>query len=90
MSDFPPTSLQHASYADDFTSWASSTDVATAAEILTGHAADVAGWASGKDLQISTQKSTATLFTSENRQSQLNPDITLKSELSSTSTRPTA
>ena len=79
MSDFPPTSLQHASYADDFTSWASSTDVATAAEILTGHDADVAGWASGKDLQISTQKSTATLFTSENRQSQLNPDITLNS-----------
>ena len=79
MSDFPPTSLQHASYADDFTSWASSSSVPTAAEILTGNAEDVANWANKKDFQISTQKSTATLFTSENRQSQLNPNITLNS-----------
>ena len=67
VSDFPPTSLQHASYADDFTSWSSSSSVPTAAEILTGHADDVANWANKKVLKISTQKSTATLFTSENR-----------------------
>ena len=88
MSDFPPTSLQHASHADDFTSWASSSSVPTAAEILTGHADDMANWANKKDLQISTQKSTATLFTSENRQSQLNPDITLNSHLLPLDRRP--
>ena len=80
VADYPPTSLQHSSYADDFTSWASSSNIPAAAEIITGHAADVSHWANQKDLQISTQKSTITLFTSDNSQSHLNPNIILNSD----------
>ena len=73
VSDYPPTSLSHTSYADEFTAWSSSRNVPSAAEVLTGHAADVAKWAEKKQLQISTQKSTTTLFTSDVRQSSLDP-----------------
>ena len=41
------------------------------------HASHVEGWAAERDLQVSAQKSTVTLFTSETRQGQLHPLIPL-------------
>ena len=48
-----------------------------AASSLTRHAEYIAGWAQSKNLQVSTSKSTVTLFTPEFQQSHLHPNVPL-------------
>ena len=80
VSDHPNTADLHTSYADDFTAAASSSSVPESAQRLTGHAADVAGWAEDRGLTISLAKSHTTLFTTDTHQFRLNPDVSLRGE----------
>ena len=75
VSTYPQTSELCTSYADDFTACASDTAVDQAAAALAEHAVDVTAWAQDRDLLLSAQKSTVTLFTPEYRQSHVHPII---------------
>ncbi|MEL6803865.1 MAG: reverse transcriptase domain-containing protein, partial [Bacteroidota bacterium] len=77
VSSYPSSSELCTSYADDFTACVSDTSVDWAAAALAEHAGDVTGWAQGRSLIVSAQKSTITLFTPEFRQSHLHPTVPL-------------
>ena len=77
VSAYPGTSELCTSYADDFTASASNPKVEVAAADLARHAEDVAGWAEGRSLLVSTQKSTVTLFTPQTQQSHYHPIVPL-------------
>ena len=81
VADYPHTADLCSSYADDFTASASYPDVGEATAVMANHAHDVEIWATEKELQISTQKSTATLFTPETRQGRLHPLIPVNEDL---------
>ena len=81
VSDYPHTANLCSSYADDFTASASHPDVREATAIMANHAVDVETWAGEKELQISAQKSTVTLFTPETQQGRLHPLIPVDGEL---------
>ena len=73
VSSYPHTANLVTSYADDFTAAASDTDVREATRVMAEHATHVEAWAGERALQVSAQKSTVTLFTSETRQGNLHP-----------------
>ena len=77
VSSYPHTAGLVTSYADDFTAAASDEDVRQATRVLAEHASHVEAWAGERELQVSTQKSTVTLFTPETRQGRLHPHIPL-------------
>ena len=77
VSDYPNTADFHTSYADDFTAATASTSVPECAKRLTRHATDAAAWTGRKGLTLSVPKSFATLFSSDPRQSQLDPGVFL-------------
>ena len=77
VSSYPATSQLCTSYADDFTASTSHPRVEVAAADLARHAEDVCAWALERDLQISTQKSSVTLFTPQTQQSGLHPIVPL-------------
>ena len=77
VSTYPHTADLITSYADDFTAAASHKDVKIATDTMAKHAEDVAAWASERELQVSEQKTTITLFTPEFRQGNLEPLIPL-------------
>ena len=76
VSQFPlsPYTLT-TSYADDFTVAAAAATAADATTTLAAHADEVGRWASDRKLQISTQKSTVTLFSSQTRELNTQPSI---------------
>ena len=65
VSAYPKTAELITSYADDFTVAASSSRVEAAAEHLARHAEDVTNWLERRSRQVSAQKSTNPLFTSQ-------------------------
>ena len=77
VASYPHTADLVTSYADDFTASASHSDIGEAAAVLARHAQDVAAWAAERELQISAQKSTVTLFTSDRRQYGSHPVVPL-------------
>ena len=77
VATYPQTAELVISYADDFTAGVSCASVEDATTALANHAQDVATWAGEQKLQISTQKSTVTLFTSDRRQYSFHPQIPL-------------
>ena len=76
VSQFPqsPYTLT-TSYADDFTVSATAESTPDATATLAAHADEVEQWASERELQISAQKSTVTLFTSQTREVNNHPAI---------------
>ena len=77
VSSYPHTAELCTSYADDFTASASHPDVGVATASLAAHARDVSAWADERKLQISAQKSTVTLFTSQTQQGSFHPQVPL-------------
>ena len=77
VASYPHTADLCTSYADDFTASASHPDVEQATATMASHAQDVASWAAERELQISTQKSTVTLFTSQRQQYRFHPVVPL-------------
>ena len=77
VSSYPHTADLVTSYADDFTAAASNKDVQEATGVMAEHATHVEAWAVERELQISAQKSTVTLFTPETQQGRLHPLIPL-------------
>ena len=77
VSTYPNTAQFGTSYADDFIAFDSDPKVEQAAFSLTWHAGDVANWALNKNFQVSTSKSTITLFTPEFKQFHLKPNVPL-------------
>ena len=67
VSTYPPTTDLITSYAEDFTAASSNKDVREATRTVAEHATHVEAWANERALQVSTLKSTVTLFTSETR-----------------------
>ena len=63
------------SYADDFTVSATAETTSGATATLAARAAEVEQWASARALQISAQKSTVTLFSSQTRELNTHPSI---------------
>ena len=63
------------SYADEFTAAASSPKVEAAAEHLARHAKAVTDWAERRSLQVSAQKFTLTVLTSQTQQSHHHPRV---------------
>ena len=76
VSQFPqsPHTLT-TSYADDFTISVTAETTCGATATLTTQAAEVTQWASDRELQISAQKSTVTLFSSQTRELNTHPSI---------------
>ena len=64
-------------YAEYFTEAASDKNVLEATRVMAEHATHVEAWAGERELQVSSQKSTVTLFTPETRQGRLHPIIPL-------------
>ena len=77
VSSYPHSTSLVTSYADDFTAAASHKDVREATRIVAEHAGHVEAWANERALQVSTLKSTVTLFTSQTQQGHLHPLIPL-------------
>ena len=77
VSSYPHTAGLVTSYADDFTAAASDKNVQEATRVMAEHATHVEAWAGERALQVSAQKSTVTLFTSERQQGRLHPLIPL-------------
>jgi len=77
VANYPENVELHTTYANDMHAAHSSTRPQEAADALTVHAESVRGWAEERDLQISTPKSFATLFTSDTHQSHLHRTVTL-------------
>ena len=77
VASYPHTAELVTSYADDFTASVSRTNVAEATAVLASHAQDVTAWGADREPQISTQKSTVTLFIPERRQHGLHPQVPL-------------
>ena len=63
------------SYADDFTVSATAETTSGATATLAARAAEVEQWASARSLQISAQKSTVTLFSSQTRELNTHPTV---------------
>ena len=76
VSQFPqsPYTLT-TSYADDFTVSATAEATSEATATLAARAAEVEQWASARALQVSTQKSTVTLFSTYTRELNTHPTI---------------
>ena len=76
VSQFPqsPYTLT-TSYADDFTVSATAETTSGATATLAAQAAEVEQWASARALQVSAQKSTVTLFSSQTRELNTHPTI---------------
>ena len=68
VSSYPHTAWLVTSYANDSTAAASDNDVLEATRVIAEHATNVEAWAGERELQVSAQKSTVTLFTLEIRQ----------------------
>ena len=77
VASYPQTAEQSTSYADDFTAFATDPQYERAAAHLTRHAGDVSAWAREKNLQISAQKSTVTLLTSQTQQARAMPVVSM-------------
>ena len=75
VAGYPHTADLCTSYADDFTASASHPDVREATATMAKHAEDVEAWANERELQISAQKSTVTLFTPQTQQGRVHPLI---------------
>ena len=76
VSQFPlSTQTLTTSYADDFTVSATAETTSGAAATLAARAAEVEQWSSARALQISAQKSTVTLFSSQTRELRTPPSI---------------
>ena len=81
VSTYPQSSgITSTSYADDFTDSCSDPDISAAAARLTEHASRVSNWATERGMTLSAPKSTVTLFTSDNRQHEIRPLVTLGGE----------
>ena len=77
VSGYPHTAELCTSYADDFTASASHHDVGVATAAMAAHAEDVSAWADERELQVSAQKSTVTLFTPQTQQGGFHPQVSL-------------
>ena len=77
VSSYPHNADLTTSYADDFTSSATASTIESSANIMADHVREVEMWAANKELQISSTKSTVTLFTSDNSQSNIHPRVPL-------------
>ena len=75
--DYPQSADLTTSYAEDFTAAKLSSSLPVTSQRLSAHAEDVAAWAEDKGLSIMVEKSHPTLFTSDIRQSYLDPEGTL-------------
>ena len=75
VSSYPQSVQLATSYADDFTAAVTAKSTAGAEAALAAHAADVTRWAADRALQVSTSKSTVTLFSSQTRE--LNTQLTI-------------
>ena len=81
VADYPHTADLCTSYADDFTASASHSDVGGVTATMANHAQDVEAWANERELKVSAQKSTVTLFTPETQQGRFHPLVPLDGEL---------
>ena len=80
VSSYPQTVQLSTSYADDFTASVTTGSTSEATSSLAAHAADVTRWAEDRALQVSAQKSTVTLFSSQTRElSNTHPNIPINS-----------
>ena len=77
VSSYPHNADLITSYADDFTASATASTIESSTATMAEHIRDVELWAANRELQISVTKSTVTLFTSDNSQSNIHPQIPL-------------
>ena len=75
VSNYPQTVQLTTSYADDFTASVTAKSTEEASTSLAAHAADVTRWAADRALQVSAQKSTITLFSSQTRELNTHPIV---------------
>lgn len=64
----PPNGITLVSYADDCTLLCTHPDIQTACELLNTYLTQLHGWLQSRQLELSAEKSTATLFTTWNRE----------------------
>ena len=88
VSTYPDTTQFSTSYANDFTAFVFDPKVEQTASSQTRHAQDVAGWVLSRNFQVSTSKSTVTLFTPEVQQSHLHPKVPFNGTIPPTRQKP--
>ena len=77
VSSYPHNADLITSYADDFTAAATASTIDASTAVMADHVRDVEQWATNRELQISSTKSTVTLFTSDNSQGNVHPHVPL-------------
>lgn len=90
MSDLPhpPPEVKLVSYADDITLMATNTNVQEACDHLNAYLATLNEWLKSKHLELSAEKSTATIFTTWTREVNTELDIRVAGNLIPTVKRP--
>ena len=78
VSSYPHNADLITSYADDFTAAATASTIDASTAVMADHVRDVEQWATNRELQISSTKSTVTLFTSDNSQGNVHPHVPLE------------
>lgn len=71
----PPPDIALISYADDCTAITTGSDIAAMSEALNSYLATLHGWFKAKNLTLSWEKSTATIFTTWTKETRLQLDI---------------
>ena len=77
----PPQGLKIIQYADDVSIYASGTDIASLSAKITDYASDIVAYLEERELQISPEKSTVTLFTPDTKEAKIHPQVKIKNQI---------
>ena len=76
----PPSNIKLIQYADDISIYATGPVIGDLCKAINSYTEDVVAYLESRELQLSAEKSTVTLFTNDNSQFNIAPDIFVKNQ----------
>ena len=77
----PPIGLKIIQYADDVSIYASGTNITTLSEKVLNYTKAITDYLEERELQISPEKSTVTLFTADTKEANIHPQVKVKDQI---------